>query len=97
MVAITDQLIDDLAHLSRLSFDESEKAAIKKDMEQMVLFVEKLKEVDTTGVEPLLHITPNENIMREDVVEGSITQQSALMNVPKTDGTYILVPKVIKK
>jgi len=97
MVAITDQLIDDLAHLSRLSFDDAEKAAIKTDMEQMVQFVEKLSEVDTTNIAPLLHITPNQNVFREDVVEGSITRDEALQNVPKTDGTYILVPKVIKK
>lgn len=96
MVEITDQLIDDLAHLSRLSFDAEEKEAIKSDMEQMVLFVEKLSEVDTTGVAPLLHITPNQNVFREDEVEGSISRE-ALKNVPKTDGTYILVPKVIKK
>jgi aspartyl-tRNA(Asn)/glutamyl-tRNA(Gln) amidotransferase subunit C len=97
MVKITDQLIDDLAHLSRLSFDAQEKEAIKSDMEQMVLFVEKLSEVDTTGVAPLLHITPNQNVFREDAVEGSISRDEALKNVPKTDGTYILVPKVIKK
>lgn len=97
MVEITDQLIDDLAHLSRLTFDDAEKVAIKNDMEQMVSFVEKLNEVDTTGIEPLLHITPNENIFREDELQGSITKEEALSNVPKTDGTYILVPKVIKK
>jgi len=97
MVEITDQLIDDLAHLARLSFDENEKEAIKTDMEQMVKFVEKLKEVDTTGVAPLLHITPNQNIFREDIIEGSISREEALQNVPKTDGTYIQVPKVIKK
>ena len=97
MVEITDQLIDDLAHLSRLSFSATEKEAIKSDMEQMVQFVEKLKEVDTTGDAPLLHITPNENVLREDIVEGSISREEALSNVPKTDGTYIQVPKVIKK
>ena len=97
MVKITDQLIDDLAHLSRLNFDAEEKQAIKSDMEQMVLFVEQLSEVDTTGVQPLLHITPNQNIFREDKVEGSISRKEALKNVPKTDGTYIQVPKVIKK
>lgn len=97
MVEITDQLIDNLANLSRLTFEESEKEAIKKDMEQMIQFVEKLSEVDTTGVAPLLHITPSENVFREDEVTGSITREAALKNVPKTDGTYILVPKVIKK
>ena len=97
MVEITDQLIDDLAHLARLSFSDTEKATIKTEMEQMVGFVEKLNEVDTTGVAPLLHITPNANVLREDIVEGSISREEALKNVPNTDGTYIKVPKVIKK
>lgn len=97
MVEITDQLIDDLAHLSRLNFNESEKVSIKKDMEQMISFVEKLNEVDTTGIAPLLHITPSENIFREDILDGSISREEAFTNVPKTDGTYILVPKVIQK
>ena len=63
----------------------------------MVAFVEKLNEVDTEGIAPLLHITNNVNVLRDDEVQGSCTQQEALKNAPKTDGTYFLVPKVIKK
>ncbi|MGF7230600.1 Asp-tRNA(Asn)/Glu-tRNA(Gln) amidotransferase subunit GatC [Arachidicoccus sp.] len=97
MVEITNKLVDDLAHLSRLTFNEEEKEAIKSDLKEMISFVEKLNEVDTSDVEPLLHITPHQNILRDDVVEGSITREEALRNVPNTDGEYILVPKVIKK
>lgn len=97
MVEITNKLVDDLAHLSRLTFNEEEKEAIKSDLKEMISFVEKLNEVDTSDVEPLLHITPHQNILRDDVIEGSITREEALKNVPNTDGEYILVPKVIKK
>ncbi|AYD49472.1 Asp-tRNA(Asn)/Glu-tRNA(Gln) amidotransferase GatCAB subunit C [Arachidicoccus soli] len=97
MVEITNKLVDDLAHLSRLTFNEEEKEAIKSDLKEMISFVEKLNEVDTSNVEPLLHITPHQNILRDDVIEGSITREEALKNVPNTDGEYILVPKVIKK
>lgn len=97
MVEITDKLIKDLAHLSRLYIDESEIAAYKKDFTSMVEFVEKLNEVDTDGIDPLLHITNSVNVLREDDVQGSCTQEEALRNAPKTDGTYFLVPKVIKK
>ncbi|MDE1192342.1 MAG: Asp-tRNA(Asn)/Glu-tRNA(Gln) amidotransferase subunit GatC [Arachidicoccus sp.] len=97
MVEITDKLIEDLAHLSRLSFSSEEKEEIKNDLQQMIAFVEKLNEIDTTGVEPLLHITPRENVFREDVVIQNTSREEALKNVPNTDGTYILVPKVIKK
>ena len=97
MVEITDELIKGLAHLSRLHIEEEEIAAYKKDFISMVQFVEKLNEVDTIGIAPLLHITDNVNVLREDDVQGSCTQQEALQNAPKTDGTYFLVPKVIKK
>ena len=97
MVEITDELIRDLAHLSRLHMEESEIEAYKKDFTSMIQFVEKLNEVDTEGIAPLLHITNNVNVLREDEVQGSCTQQEALKNAPKTDGTYFLVPKVIKK
>ena len=63
---ITDEMINHLAHLSRLEFSDEEKIELKKDLEKMIEFVEKLKEVDTTGVEPLMHITDAVNILRED-------------------------------
>ena len=95
MVQITDELIDNLAHLSRLTFNENEKEDIKKDMQSMVAFVEKLNEVDTTGIEPLLFITSRCNVLREDAVQGSVEKETALQNAPKTDGEFFLVPKVI--
>lgn len=90
-------MIDRLAHLARLQFNEDEKNALKTDLEKMIGFVEKLKEVDTTGVEPLLHITDAVNVWREDEVIQSITKDEALLNAPLTDGNFFKVPKVIKK
>ena len=94
---ITLEMVDRIAHLARLQFNEEEKAELKVDLERMIEFVEKLKEVDTTGVEPLLHITDAINVLREDEVKQTITKQDALLNVPLTDGNFIKVPKVIKK
>ncbi len=94
---ITDEVIDHLADLARLSFSEDEKIELKQDLEKMIGFVEKLKEVDTTGVEPLIHITDAENILREDEVKQTISKQEALLNAPLTDGDFFIVPKVIKK
>lgn len=94
---ITDEIINHLADLARLEFSEEEKAELKLDLEKMIGFVEKLKEVDTTGVEPLMHITDAVNILREDVAEKTITKQEALLNGPQTDGNFFIVPKVIKK
>jgi aspartyl-tRNA(Asn)/glutamyl-tRNA(Gln) amidotransferase subunit C len=92
---VADQLVDKLARLSMLEFDSGEKAAIKKDLERMLDFVEKLNEVDTTGVEPLIFVNPETNVFRPDEVTESLTQAQALKNAPKHDSFYFKVPKVV--
>lgn len=90
-------MINNLAHLSRLEFNEAEKKAIRTDLQAMVAFVEKLQEVDTNGVEPLLHIGGAANVLREDEVNGSVSRADALLNAPVKDEQFFKVPKVIKK
>jgi aspartyl-tRNA(Asn)/glutamyl-tRNA(Gln) amidotransferase subunit C len=94
---VNDLLIENLAKLSHLSFSDSERNEIKADLQQMISFVEKLKELDTAGVEPLVHMSDNVNVLRDDVVQGSMRREDALKNAPATDGIYFKVPKVIKK
>jgi len=94
---VNDELIDKVAHLARLQFNEVEKASIKKDLQKMIVFVEKLNELDTTGVAPLLHMSENINVLREDKIKGSISNQEALKNAPLHDNQFFKVPKVIKK
>ena len=94
---ITDDMIEHLAHLARLRFTEEEKAELKFDLERMIDFVEKLREVNTEGVEPLLYITGAENVLRDDEGIKTISRQEALLNAPLTDGNFFKVPKVIKK
>ena len=94
---VNDALIDNLSNLARLEFNATEKEAIKKDLQRMIHFVEKLGELDTTGVEPLLHMSPEVNVLREDLPGGSVTREAALSSAPATDGQYFEVPKVIRK
>jgi aspartyl-tRNA(Asn)/glutamyl-tRNA(Gln) amidotransferase subunit C len=94
---INDEMIDKLANLARLEFNEEEKEEIKNDLRKMIGFIDKLNELDTTGVEPLLHMSDNVNILREDEVSGMITQEEALKNAPLHDDQFFKVPKVIKK
>ena len=63
----------------------------------MIRFVDKLNEVDTTGVEPLLHMTDAMNVYREDIIKGSMPKAEALQNAPGADDNYFKVPKVIRK
>jgi aspartyl-tRNA(Asn)/glutamyl-tRNA(Gln) amidotransferase subunit C len=94
---VDDALVDKLAHLSRLHFDPNAKESIKNDLEKMIRFVEKLNELDTTGVEPLLHISGNVNVLRKDEVKDSVNREAGLKNAPIHDDYFFKVPKVIKK
>lgn len=94
---VTDNLVDDLANLSRLSFNNAEKEEIKADLQKMIAFVEKLQELDVAGVAPLLHMTDAVNIYRNDEVKGSMQKTAALQNAPLADENYFKVPKVINK
>lgn len=94
---VTDEMIDKLAHLSRLQFDENEKAGIKIDLQRMIGFVEKLNELDLEKTEPLLFVSTETNVFREDEIIGSISREQALRNAPAHDGKFFKVPKVIRK
>ena len=94
---INDEMIDKLAVLSRLRFTEEEKTELKTDLRKMLQFVDKLNELDTSGTEPLLHITDNVNVLRDDVVKADFAREEALFNASVKDENFFKVPKVIKK
>ena len=94
---LSEELIDHIAHLSRLSFEGAEKDAIRQDMQRMISFVDKLSELDTNGVEPLIFMTDEINRLREDVPVVTINQKEALKNAPRKDSDYIRIPKVLNK
>ncbi len=94
---ITNEKIDQLAHLSRLEFDQNEQAKIKTDLENILVLCEKLNEVDTEGIDPLIYMTDSENNVREDLVEQNFTREQLLSNAPKKDSDYFRVPKVIEQ
>lgn len=87
--------VDEVAHLARLEFNDSAKAEILNDMNRMLSFVDKLSELNTENIEPLIYMTAEKNILREDVPEITLTQKEALKNAPKKDSDYFKAPKVI--
>jgi aspartyl-tRNA(Asn)/glutamyl-tRNA(Gln) amidotransferase subunit C len=93
---VNNQMVEKLAHLSRLQFNENEKAEIKNDLQRTIVFVEKLNELNLDGVEPLLHMSDEVNVLREDEIKGSISRNEALKNAPLHDEQFFKVPKVIK-
>ena len=94
---ISIALVENLANLSKLQFEEAEKPAIQQDLQKMVGFIAELETVDTTGVEPLLHMGDAANVLREDILSVSVSREDALSNSPMADEAFFKVPKVIKK
>ena len=95
---IDNELVDRLAELSKLEFDEQAKESIKKDLQKILNLVQKLEEVNVDGVEPLIYMTDEKNVLRKDVVKDmAVTKEEALQNAPQRDSDYFKVPKVIKK
>jgi aspartyl-tRNA(Asn)/glutamyl-tRNA(Gln) amidotransferase subunit C len=94
---IDDELIDHLSFLAKLKFEGDEKEAIKADMTKITGFMQKLSEVDTDNVEPLIFMTEEFGSLRDDVAKNTITQAQALKNAPKKDSDYFRIPKVLDK
>jgi aspartyl-tRNA(Asn)/glutamyl-tRNA(Gln) amidotransferase subunit C len=94
---INNETIDSLAELAKLEFSIIEKESLKKDLNSIISYFEKLNEVNTDNVEPLIFMTDEVNRLREDVVIQNTSKQEALLNAPAKDSDYFRVPKVLDK
>jgi len=96
MSKITNQLVDKISHLARLEFENEAKEEIKNDMERMLTFVEKLNEIETDNVEPLIYMSDETNVLRDDIVKSQISHKEGLQNAPQHDTDYFNVPKMVE-
>ena len=94
---VDDALITKLSRLSMLQFNEEEREEIKSDLQKMIGFMDKIRELDLDAVEPLLHICHNQDVLREDLPGNMLTRDEALKNSEGQDGQYFIVPKIITK
>ncbi len=94
---VNNKLIQDIAKLSKLKFDDSAEEKMKADLEKMLAFVDKLNEIDTKGVDPLIYMSEEVNVLREDKLTEATSQEDALKNAPEKDSDYFKVPTVLKK
>ncbi|MBT5859178.1 MAG: Asp-tRNA(Asn)/Glu-tRNA(Gln) amidotransferase subunit GatC [Flavobacteriales bacterium] len=94
---VNNKLIQDIAKLSKLKFDSSAEEKMIEDMGKMLSFVDKLNEIDTEGVEPLIYMSEEVNVLREDKTNSEVSQKDALKNAPQKDSDYFKVPTVLKK
>jgi aspartyl-tRNA(Asn)/glutamyl-tRNA(Gln) amidotransferase subunit C len=92
---VTVKDVEHIAKLSRLEFTDEEKIRFTDQLNQILDYIEKLNELDTTNVEPLSHVIELKNVFREDEVVPSIRQEEALKNAPSRTEKFFRVPKVI--
>jgi len=91
------KVIEKLSALSKLKFSKNETDLISEDLSKMLDFINQLKEVDTVGVVPLIHMNEEINNWREDQLDQMLGQTKALENSPVKDATYFKIPKVLDK
>ncbi len=94
---INDELVQHIAHLARLEFEGDELNEIKGDMSKIIGFMDKLSELDTEDVEPLIFMTDKVNVLRDDKPKRTLTSEDALRNAPKKDSDYFRISKVLNK
>ena len=93
---ITTEMVDYISQLSRLSLPEEEKEAMTAQLERIVDYMDVLNQLDTADIEPMSHVFPVKNVLREDVVEPSFDRAELLKNAPATDGEAFLVPRAVE-
>ena len=94
---VDKKLIEKVARLANLNFDESAKEKMVSDMNKIISFIDKLEELDTESVQPLIYMSEETNVLRADEVGEHSAKKDALKNAPQKDSDYFKVPKVLKK
>ncbi|MEP7266899.1 MAG: Asp-tRNA(Asn)/Glu-tRNA(Gln) amidotransferase subunit GatC [Saprospiraceae bacterium] len=96
-MAVDRDLILKLEMLSQLELSESERLSMQKDLEKMIQMIDKLNEINTEGLEPLIHLGNDHSLLRQDIIQNQLSRNDALENAEAHDNQYFLVPKVIEK
>lgn len=96
-MAITIEDVEKIAKLAKLAFSEEEKRKFTKQLAEIISYVEKLNELDTTDVLPTYHVLELNNVYREDVKKESLAPEQATANAPNKMDNFFSVPKVISK
>ncbi len=95
-MSFDEKTIKTVANLARLKLPETEESKLRSDVEDILAWVEQLKEVDVTGVEPLVSVTPRETAVREDVVSDGNIQEELMANAPETVQGFYVVPRMVE-
>ena len=85
-----------VAHLARLALSPDEEKQLGAQLGSILGYIEKLRELDVTNVEPTAHAVPLVNVTRADAVQPSLPHEEALRNAPRQAGGLFIVPKIVE-
>ncbi len=94
---ITLKDVEHVARLSRLELSEAEKERMRQELDSILAYIDKLRALDTEGVEPTSHAVPMVNVLRPDTPRPSFPQEDMLANAPERSGEFFRVPKIIEE
>lgn len=90
---ISDETIEYVGILAKLALSDEEKEQAKKDMGNMLDYIDQLNELDTSGIEPMSHVFTKQNVFREDIVTNGDESKKTLQNAPEEKDNMFMVPK----
>jgi aspartyl-tRNA(Asn)/glutamyl-tRNA(Gln) amidotransferase subunit C len=89
--------VEYVAELAKLTLDDDAKERLVREMGEILSYMDQLSELDTTGIEPMMHVLDIINVFREDMVGQSLTNEQALANAPASHEGYFLVPRILEQ
>lgn len=93
---VDQEMLQKIAHLARLEVKPDEETDLLNSLNSVLTWMEQLNEVDTTGVEPLTHMSAETNVLRDDVIGNHLSREQALANAPRHDGQFFEVPNLME-
>jgi len=89
--------VEHVARLARLELSEADKERMRRELDSILSYIDKLRALDTEGVEPTAHAIPMTNVMRDDMPRPSLPQEDMLANAPERSGEFFRVPRIIEE
>ena len=96
-INVDNKLVNHLSKLAKLKFDKKGSEKIKLELSKIINFIDVISNVDTDNVNPLIYMSDEINVLRDDKIKNEVSQKEALKNAPQKDSDYFKVPTVLKK
>ena len=96
-IKVDDTLVTNLSKLAKLKFDIASCEKMKSDLTKMLEFVDAISQINTDEIAPLIYMSDEVNVLRNDKIANDVSQKDALKNAPQKDSDYFKVPTVLKK